>query len=114
MIPSPWIGVVLALATFRCVRLIGWDEMPWLVRVRNWAGGRNERNKGEKLFVEDVRGTYLHPAVAKFLVCPWCQGAWVSLAVYLLWVWLPTETLYVAAPLALSATVGLIAKNLDP
>lgn len=114
MIPSPWIAVVLALGTYRIVRLIGWDDWPYAVRLRHWLGGRNERNKGEKVFANDERGTYMHPTVAKFISCPWCVGFWLSVIVYLAWRFAPTETLYALAPFALSAAVGLIARNWDP
>lgn len=115
MIPSPWVAVVLALGTFRIVRLVGWDDWPYAVRVRHWLGGRNERNRGEMVFPDyDARGTYTRPVLMKFLVCPWCQGFWLSCIVYVLWLFFPTEVLYGLAPWALSAGVGIIAKNLDP
>lgn len=114
MIPSPWVGIILALAVFRLVRAVGWDDMPWLLRARYWLGGRNERNRGVKVFATDERGTYTRPVIAKFLSCPWCVGFWLSLAVYLLWIWFPTEVIYGLAPFALSAAVGLVARNWDP
>jgi hypothetical protein len=114
MIPSPWIAVVLALGTFRIVRLIGWDDWPYAVRARDWLGGRNERNRGVKVFATDERGTHTRPVLAKFLACPWCIGFWLSCLVYVLWLFVPTEVLYGLAPFALSAAVGLIAKNWDP
>jgi uncharacterized protein DUF1360 len=114
VIPSPWVGLVLALGTFRVVRLIGWDDWPYAKRLREWAGGRNERNQGEALFADDPRGTYRRPVVAKFLSCPWCVGFWVGCGVYVAWLEEPKWTLYVLAAFALNAAVGLIARNLDP
>lgn len=114
MIPTPWVAVVLALGTFRIVRLVGWDDWPYAVRLRHWLGGRNERNQGEKVIWNDERGTYTRPVLMKFLVCPWCVGFWISVGVYVAWKFEPTATLYVLAPFALSAAVGLIAKNWDP
>lgn len=115
MIPTPWIALVLALGTFRIVRLIGWDDWPYALRMRHWLGGRNEGNRGVQLFPQtDPRGFYTHPTMMKFLVCPWCQGFWCSCIVYALWIFVPTEVLYGLAPFALSAAVGLIASRLDP
>jgi hypothetical protein len=93
-IPSPWVAVVLTLGTFRLLRLLGWDEFPPVLKAREWL---------------------LHgrPLLGDLWGCPFCLGWWLSLAVYLLWLWQPTGTLYGAAPFALSGAVGLIAKNLD-
>ena len=114
VIPSPWISTVLALAAYRIVRLIGWDDWPYAVRARRWLGGRNERNRGVTVFLDDERGTYTRPVLAKFLSCPWCVGFWLSIAVYFAWLYGGRWTLYVLAPWALSAAVGLIARNWDP
>lgn len=114
MIPSPWVAVVLALGAFRIVRIVGWDDWPYAVRLRHWLGGRNERNRGEHVFANDERGTYTRPVLAKFLSCPWCFGFHLSCVIYVLWLLFPTSTLYALAPFALSAAVGLIARNLDP
>lgn len=112
MIPSPWIGVVLALATFRLVRFIGWDDLPWLVRARAKLTGENERNMGENLYGD--RKSYTRPVLTKFIHCPWCVGFWVGILVYVAWLEQPKWTLYVLAVFALNAAVGLVAKNLDP
>jgi hypothetical protein len=61
-----------------------------------------------------VTVVYGRPQIAHWLACPFCQGFWVSLAVYLAWVFEPRWTLYAVAPFAISAAVGLIARNLDP
>lgn len=37
MIPHVWVAVVLVLASFRLFRLVGYDELPLLVRFRKWA-----------------------------------------------------------------------------
>lgn len=34
MIPSPWVGVILVFATYRLVRLIGWDDFPLAAKIR--------------------------------------------------------------------------------
>lgn len=55
-----------------------------------------------------------------FLSCPWCLGAWISLALYVGWVaigsgvWDASELLMAAVSvLALSATVGFLGTALD-
>lgn len=93
-IPSPWVAAILTLGTFRLLRLLAWDEFPLVLRAREWL----------------LRDRSL---LAALWTCPFCLGFWLSLAVYLLWLWQPTGTLYGAAPFALSGVVGLIAKNLD-
>jgi len=35
LIPSPWVGLVLALGVYRIVRLIGWDDFPPVELVRD-------------------------------------------------------------------------------
>lgn len=115
MIPSAWVGVVLALAAFRLTRLVGWDDLPPIARVRAWALGERVEARSRPGGQDDAYLTlYRRPLLAHLVHCPFCVGWWVSLALYIVWLWLPTETLYAAAPLALSAAVGLIAKNLDP
>lgn len=112
MIPTPWVSLVLALAAFRVVRLLGWDDFPPIERLRARATGENTAHRGESLYGNDV--WYTRPLLRKFLFCPWCVGFWVACAVYVAWLELPTWTVYAAAPFALSAFVGLVAKNLDP
>ena len=121
MIPGPWIGVVLALAVFRVTRLIGWDDFPPIVRARNWvtgakAGTRSTSNTAMGLTGDqpEVTWRYKRPLLAEAISCAYCSGAWYSLAAYLAWVFFPTETLYVAAPFALSGAVGITARMLDP
>jgi hypothetical protein len=113
LIPSAWVGIVLALAAFRLTRLAGWDDFPPILAARAWATGANQRRQGRAVYADDPT-YYRRPLLTKFLHCAWCVGFWVSVAVYVAWVFAPTEALYGAAPFAISAAVGLIAKNLDP
>lgn len=103
MLPPPWTGIVLTLAAFRLARLVGWDDFPPIRRTRDWLVGAGDQLTGPRRRLLD-----------DFLGCPWCQGFWLSAGVYVAWLLEPTGTLYAAAPFALSAAVGLIAKNLDP
>lgn len=133
MIPSPWVAVILTLGTFRLLRLIGWDDFPPILKARGWLIGEHwvptlvPKFDQESLHhsppelpgkqpsseVDEVRPGYDRPLLAHLIHCPFCIGWWLSLAVYLLWLWLPTEVLYAAAPFALSGAIGLIAKNWD-
>jgi hypothetical protein len=121
VIPSPWVGLVLALAVYRLCRLAGWDHFTPIARARTWLYGAtvtNSASTNARLGVTnesvEVTWTYRRPMLAELLSCAFCLGWWISLAVYLAWLWKPEWTLYGAAPLALSAAAGLIAKNLDP
>lgn len=124
MIPSPWVGVILALATFRLTRLAGWDEFPLAAKVRAWVIGEgwvpvdhtvdiSLPGKQPSSEVTDVRPAYSRPMLAHLVHCPFCIGWWISLSVYGAWLLWPHGSLYAFAPLALSGAVGLIAKNLD-
>ncbi len=94
VIPSPWVAVILTLGTFRLLRLISYDTFPPIVKLREHVVGESEWR------IELVN-------------CRFCLSFWIGLAVYLLWLWQPTATLYGAAPFALSGAVGLIARNWD-
>ena len=141
MIPGPSVFALLALGVYRACRLIGWDDFPPIVRARDWATGAHEetfyvcptcaveredydpsgwvgRNdcpacgSAQAPQAESEPG-FRRPLLAEFLACPYCLGAWASLIVYLCWISAPRFTLYATVPFALSATVGLIAKNWD-
>lgn len=115
MMPSALVLLVLALAAFRLVRLVGWDDLPPVVRVRSWVLGERVEARSRPAGRDDVYVTlYRRPLLAHFVHCPFCVGWWVALATYVAWVLEPRWTLYACVPLALSAAVGLIAKNLDP
>lgn len=121
MIPSPWVGLVLALAAFRCTRLIGYDDFPPILRLRRWIVGTRSATAGStnaRMHVtnEKVEETTVHrwPTLSAFLWCPWCLGWWISLALYAAWRLEPSWTLTACSPFALSGVVGLVAKNLDP
>lgn len=83
VVPTWWEFAILALAAFRAWKLIGDDEI--LERPRKWLC---DRMPSEKLEL--------------FLVCPWCAGFWLTLAVWALWLVWPEWTLFVATPAALN------------
>lgn len=121
VIPHPWPALVLALAAFRLARLVGWDTFPLAERFRDLVSGTETVTSGNSnarmgLTNGDVTETTTdrRPAVRHFLECAWCQGFWLSLGAYGAWLAEPRWALYGAAPFAISAFVGLVAKNLDP
>jgi len=105
VIPSPWVAVVLTLGTFRLWRIAAADTLPILVRFRDRLLGYEWTNADDEKF-------YSRPLLAEWLECPFCSGAWFSVAAYLLWLWTP-DVLYVAFPLAISAAVGILRTRLD-
>lgn len=120
MIPSALVLLVVVLAAFRLTRLIGWDDLPPIVRARSWVVGAELRAQGSSNAIGGLTGeqpqmawTYRRPVLAHFIGCAFCQGFWVSLVVYAAWALEPRWSLYVLVPLAISGAVGLIAKNLD-
>ena len=99
MIPSWYFFALLALAAFRVWKLIGNDAI--LDVPRRFAKKRLER---------------IDPHLDLFIVCPWCSGFWVCVAVYTGWIaWGPGffewGQVYLAfvVVFALSAVVGLLA-----
>lgn len=119
-------AVTIVLAAFRVTRLVGWDEITQPPRA--WLSGVHDRNYSK--LAHDIEGllaegvdpwTARRPPiskrryyVAKLLHCPWCVGFWIS-CMYAIgaYEW-PHATILIAAPFAISAAVGLIAKQLDP
>lgn len=109
---TPWAFVVLALGLFRIVRLIGWDDLPPIARLR--ARITRERVHTNSTDSRELIYTYGRPTLAHFLACAYCQGWWVCLVGYVAWRVEPGWTLAALAPFALSAAVGIVARRLDP
>lgn len=102
--------VVLGLGVHRAWRILAVDEMPWLVRARCWlVGGPTRPIPGNPHVTH-----YRRPVLAKWLECPWCCGAWLTVLAYAGWRWLDGVTVPVIYMLAVSSVVGLIVRNLDP
>lgn len=93
---------IISLAAYRVWRLIGADVI--LSPLRNRLTHRD---------------TYQHyperyrRRLDEWLHCPWCLGFWISLAWWGAWYISPGRATTVAIPWAISAVVGLVAKNLD-
>jgi hypothetical protein len=101
-IPDWWVFLILALASFRVWRLVSEDEVldtprRWIVRLPNtWEDG------------DALPGDY-RLGLARFISCSSCFGFWISIAIWLLWLWQPLWTTGLCVPLALSAAVVLVA-----
>lgn len=89
MIPSPWTFALIAAASYRLWHLFAEDTI--LDRPRGW------------LFDRSLRAS-------KLVVCPWCLGAWVSIAWWAAWTLWPRAIAAAAVPLALSTIVGVAAQ----
>jgi len=111
-VPSWWAFSLLALASYRTTRLVGWDVITR--PLREPATGREEHGgaKEARDTSQPAPSGWRHH-VDVFFHCPFCLGWWLSLAWYGLWVCWPTGALALATPFALSAVVGLTTKNLD-
>lgn len=140
MIPGAWTFALLALAAYRATRLLGWDSFPpvaharakllgeWveprcsscraertdyaLTAERHWVGLEGCPNCGSTEPADWIEG-FDRPLLGELFGCAFCLGFWVCLGFYLAWLAAPTATLVGAVPFALSALVGLAAKNLD-
>lgn len=121
-----WFGVVvLALAVFRIVRLVGWDTITagargWATlpdrRYDDWhAAISSELEAGRDPFsgADAAPFSRWRWRAAELVRCPWCAGWWLSGGVWAAWSVAPRATLWLAAWPALSALVGLTAKHLD-
>lgn len=124
-----WLDVlIISLAAFRLTRLVAWDEISQPVRA--WVSGVHDANYAKLAkYVESMQadghdpweqhGDLVPPMskrrwyVAKLLHCPWCVGWWIALAVTLCAWWRFDLTVDASYPLALSAVIGIVAKNLD-
>lgn len=123
MIPGPWTSLVLALAVYRVFRLVGWDDLPVVVKARMWVVGaelvqpNGSVNRSMKITNEpdvEPEWRYRRPQLAHFIQCPYCVGFWISVLVYVWWLLSPTSCLYAMFAFALNGAAGIISRNLDP
>ena len=98
MIPSAYASVLLAVAAWRTFHLLAFDDIlngvrQWLTKVPlGWEEG-------------DPRPKDARYGLIEFIHCPYCLGAWVAGAWWLMWYAFPHGTLVTAVPFALSAGV---------
>ena len=105
--PTPWVFVLLALAAYRVWRIAARDSITEKARVA--VTGYDDEHAPP--LEPDTRSSRRY--LSALIRCPWCLGWWISWAAWGLWMLWPTAAVAVATPLALSATLGLIKKNLD-
>lgn len=102
-VPDWYALILLSGAVFRTFRLLARDTIldaprAWLIRLpRDWKEG-------------DAIPEVFQEKWSTFIVCPWCLGAWLSIAWYGCWQAWPHTTLVVAALAWISAFVGMVAK----
>jgi hypothetical protein len=99
-VPNWYEAILLALAAWRVFHLAAFDDI--LDRPRRYVTRLSPSWKQEG----DATGEAYREKLAGFITCPYCSGAWLSFGVWGLWLAFPTETVFVAVPLALNA--GLI------
>ena len=87
--------LVLVLAAYRLTRLITTDLV--LEKFREWVWTKKPQHSG----------------VGYLITCNWCTGFWVSLAVILCYLILPSATFVVSLVLSTSALVGIISSKAD-
>jgi hypothetical protein len=123
---SWWQLVLLALAAFRITRLVGWDDLT--ITPRRWLTGLGDTDHEalaehvDDLAERGIDAWQTRPApliskqrfyLSRMIRCPWCFGWWCSLTIWIAWEAWPHAIFVAAAPFAISALVGLVAKNLD-
>jgi hypothetical protein len=86
---------ILALAVYRLSRLVIIDVVFEKVRDKIWSKYPPSHGIG-----------YL-------ITCYWCTSVWVASVVTICYTMVPTVTVYICLPFALSAVAGLIAARLD-
>jgi len=104
-VAEPWEFVLLLLAAYRTTRLLGWDTITDSLRRRatrlgSWQGGPLPQQ--------------YRSGLDAFLHCAFCLGFWIGLAWWAVWLAIDEWALWAATPWALSAAIGLIARQWDP
>lgn len=129
-VPGPWPFALLALAAFRLWRvaardsitekareaLTGFDDEaapPLALAEPAYASQSGLLLQYEASIWREGPPRRSRRYLSALIRCPWCLGFWIALAVAGAWWAFPHVTLLAATPLALSAALGLVKKNLD-
>jgi hypothetical protein len=99
-VPYWWEALLLTLAAWRLFHLLAFDDI--LDRPRRYVTRLSPGWKREG----DATGEQYRETLAMFITCPYCAGFWISAVIWILWLIFPTETVWLAVPLAVNA--GLI------
>lgn len=89
------IFAILALAVYRLSRLVVEDTIFEGIRDKIWSK-----------YPPSTKLGYL-------LTCYWCTSIWVASILTICYTMVPTVTVFICLPFALSAVAGLIAARLD-
>ncbi|WP_240675728.1 DUF1360 domain-containing protein [Ammoniphilus sp. CFH 90114] len=86
----PWLHlIVLILASFRLTYLIVYDEITTFLR-RPFLEERYETDDhGHMMRNVDIKGSGLRYFIGSLISCHWCTGIWSSIAVVLLYGYVP-------------------------
>lgn len=98
-VPNWYEVILLALAAWRVYHLVAFDDI--LDRPRRYVTRLNRSWRQEG----DATGENYRAGLAGFLTCGFCAGWWISVGVWAVWLVFPTETVFVAVPLALNAVL---------
>lgn len=107
-VPDWWSFLLLGVGAWRIFQLLAEDAILDRPRRRLLRLAESWEKEG------DDPGDDYRMKWGIFLTCPRCCGFWLSLGIYLFWVWFPTEALVACTPLALNAVVVGGAKILSP
>lgn len=109
--------IILAIGSYSITRLIVTDDFPLFRIPRKWIKDRfppddyamEVRPPSRVKWRRTSNGVYVVEEghwIGELISCPWCAGWWVSLAVWVSFLFLPTLTLGLLVPFALRALVG--------
>ena len=112
--------LILVFGAYSFTRLVVTDSFPWAAKPREWifdrfppVGHVTERKIEREgiISMRTANGWYVQSGhwLGEMLSCPWCAGFYVSLAVSVAYLFAPVATLAVLFPMALRASVGVIA-----
>ena len=97
--PTWYETVLLAFAAWRVFHLLAFDDL--LDKPRRYITRLSSSWKQEG----DATGPAYREGLAGFITCPFCLGFWIAFGWWLGWLVFPTETVWLAVPLVLSAGV---------
>lgn len=112
-----WINlVILALGSYSITRLIVTDSFPLFEKPRKWILERFPA-EGHASQIKPKRGTSRRTSnniyiveeghwLGELISCPWCSGWWVSLAIWVAFMFIPEIVIIGLVPFALRAFVG--------
>lgn len=101
-VPEPYALILLALAAWRCWKLLADDRLT--DRPVQWFLARPMDPKWPWRSGSRAKRDYWH----EFIRCPYCLGTWIVGAWWLAWIFWPSEVEVAAVLPALMAIVGLI------